>query len=217
MRLIIGEKIKQLRQEQGLTQEQLAEALNISSQAVSKWENAIAYPDITLVPAIAEFFGISCDALLTDEGRTGYEEIESIIQEAENSENALELLQNALKRFPKSYKLMLALSDAYSKQNVHYDRILLYCRRIYEHCPDLTLKYSAVQILCYIYRATENYEGIKKLAAQMPEIYQTRPALMFYSLPGDEIYKGMEDYLARLRATADSIENVLKQSPFHTR
>ena len=134
MRLIIGEKIKQLRQEQGLTQEQLAEALNISSQAVSKWENAIAYPDITLVPAIAEFFEISCDALLTNDGRTGYEEIESIIQEAEERENALELLQDALKRFPKSYKLMLALSDVYSKQNVHYDRIILYCRRIYEHC-----------------------------------------------------------------------------------
>lgn len=112
---------------------------------MSKWENAIA-----------EFFGISCDVLLTDEGRTEYEEIESIIQETEDSENALELLQNALKRFPKSYNL---------------------CWRF-----------------------------------QMPEIYQTYPELMFYSLPGDKIYKGMKAYLAELRATADSIENVLKQS-----
>ena len=46
----IGNKIRELRKQRGITQEQLAESIGISFQAVSKWENNIALPDITLVP-----------------------------------------------------------------------------------------------------------------------------------------------------------------------
>ena len=59
----IGKKIKQLRFQYNYTQEQLAEKLGISSQAVSKWENNAAMPDITLLPALAETFGITIDEL----------------------------------------------------------------------------------------------------------------------------------------------------------
>lgn len=59
----IGHKIKQLRSKASLTQEQLADRLGLSAQAVSKWENAVTMPDITLLPEIAEVFGISLDEL----------------------------------------------------------------------------------------------------------------------------------------------------------
>ena len=59
----LGAKIKHLRCKAGLTQEQLAEKLGLSAQAVSKWENAVAMPDITLLPLLAEEFGISIDEL----------------------------------------------------------------------------------------------------------------------------------------------------------
>lgn len=49
----IGNKIRELRKQRGITQEQLAESIGISFQAVSKWENNIALPDITLVPVLA--------------------------------------------------------------------------------------------------------------------------------------------------------------------
>ena len=55
----IGEFLKQLRKEKGLTQEQLATKLGVSAQSVSKWENEISMPDISLLPDIAEAFGIS--------------------------------------------------------------------------------------------------------------------------------------------------------------
>ena len=61
MALKICEKIKFLRNRQNITQEKLAAYLNISYQAISKWENGIALPDITLVPKISNFFGISAD------------------------------------------------------------------------------------------------------------------------------------------------------------
>ena len=59
----LGKKIRQLRFKAGLTQEQLAERLGIGAQSVSKWENAVAMPDITLLPLIAETFGVSIDDL----------------------------------------------------------------------------------------------------------------------------------------------------------
>lgn len=59
----IGAKIKHLRCKSGLTQEQLAEKLGLSAQSVSKWENAVAMPDITLLPRLAEEFGVSIDEL----------------------------------------------------------------------------------------------------------------------------------------------------------
>ena len=63
--------IKQLRHKSNLTQEQLAEKLGISAQSVSKWENAIAMPDIMMLPRISEIFGVSIDDLfdLTTEQR----------------------------------------------------------------------------------------------------------------------------------------------------
>ena len=59
----LGKKIRQLRFKAGLTQEQLAEQLGIGPQAVSKWENAVAMPDITTLPLLAEIFGVSIDDL----------------------------------------------------------------------------------------------------------------------------------------------------------
>ena len=55
----IGDKIRQMRKSAGLTQEQLATKLGVSAQSVSKWENEISMPDISLLPDIAEAFGIS--------------------------------------------------------------------------------------------------------------------------------------------------------------
>ena len=59
----LGSRIKQLRNKSGYTQEQLAEKLGVSAQSVSKWENAAAMPDITLLPFIAGEFGVSIDDL----------------------------------------------------------------------------------------------------------------------------------------------------------
>ena len=60
---MIGTKIQTLRKNKGITQEQLAEVLAVSAQAVSKWENSVSMPDIHLLPVIARYFGITMDEL----------------------------------------------------------------------------------------------------------------------------------------------------------
>ncbi len=63
----IGNNIKQLRQQNNLTQDQVAEKLGVSYQAVSKWETNANTPDIALLPQIANLFGVSIDALFLDD------------------------------------------------------------------------------------------------------------------------------------------------------
>lgn len=62
--MTIGKNIKRLRQNKGLTQEQLGEVLGITGQAVSKWENGSALPDIPALPKLANYFGITIDELM---------------------------------------------------------------------------------------------------------------------------------------------------------
>ncbi len=59
-----GEIFRTLRKEKQLTQEQIAEILGVSPQAVSRWENVSTYPDITILPQIASYFETSIEGLL---------------------------------------------------------------------------------------------------------------------------------------------------------
>ena len=63
MKESIGKTIRRLRKERGLTQEELAERLNITSQAVSKWESESGMPDISQIVPLASVFGVSTDVL----------------------------------------------------------------------------------------------------------------------------------------------------------
>ena len=60
----LGSRIAKYRKQKGFKQDQLAEALNVSPQAVSKWETGDSFPDIVLLPQIADIFGVSVDYLL---------------------------------------------------------------------------------------------------------------------------------------------------------
>lgn len=66
----MGGRIKHHRKRLGMTQEQLAERMGVSAQAVSKWENDLSCPDISILPLLAEVFGITTDELLGKEAKT---------------------------------------------------------------------------------------------------------------------------------------------------
>ena len=63
----IGTRLCTLRKQRNLTQDQLAEAMGVSAQAVSKWENDLSCPDIAMLPNLADYFQVSIDSLLRDE------------------------------------------------------------------------------------------------------------------------------------------------------
>ena len=65
--MILADKIVRLRKKQGLSQEELAEKLDVSRQAISKWESAHSVPDLEKILQLGYIFGVSTDYLLKDE------------------------------------------------------------------------------------------------------------------------------------------------------
>lgn len=89
MKKTLGERIAEKRKALGLKQEELAEALGVSAQAVSKWENDVSCPDIMTLPALAKKLKISVDELLT--GETDCERVELMTEEKRRDFNDLVL------------------------------------------------------------------------------------------------------------------------------
>jgi transcriptional regulator with XRE-family HTH domain/uncharacterized protein (DUF2164 family) len=113
----IGVKIKELRLKNGMTQEKLADLLFVSVQTISRWETAVNYPDISLLPIIAHVFEVSTDYLLGVDIERNKEEIEKIkikVQEYEHIGmlgEAISVLRDGIRRFPKSVELQLKLGS----------------------------------------------------------------------------------------------------------
>ena len=78
MNVKIGAILKKLRKENNLTQDALASAVGVTPQAISRWESESGYPDIELLPALADFFSVSTDELLGYKLSEREEEIERI-------------------------------------------------------------------------------------------------------------------------------------------
>ena len=75
----IGNQIRQLRQRRGITQEAMAQELGVTAQAVSKWERGVATPDISLLPDISAFFGVTIDELFALSDDTRMERIQNML------------------------------------------------------------------------------------------------------------------------------------------
>ena len=111
----IGKNIKKARQEADMTQEQLAELLNISVSAVSQWESDKTTPDISMIPALCNVFQITSDKLLDIELEKNTEAIEAIRAEANRFASkgkgleAEKILKEGLRKYPNSYAIMMDL------------------------------------------------------------------------------------------------------------
>lgn len=114
-KLLIGEVIYRLRKEKGITQDQLANFIGVSTAAVSKWESGISYPDITLLPVLATFFNITIDTLLNFKVELSDDEVMNLFSECEKLfsrgeiEAAIVTSKGHLSKYPNSYYLKLRI------------------------------------------------------------------------------------------------------------
>lgn len=123
MQINLGAKIRQYRHRDGRTQEALAEALGVTSQAVSRWESGGSYPDMNLLPSIANYFGVSIDELFgyNNDRREKIDSLISRIRELmpwftkrtdDTSTECITLAREGLIEFPGNERLMLSLASA---------------------------------------------------------------------------------------------------------
>lgn len=104
----IGQFIAALRKANGMTQQDVADRLNVSNKAISRWERDECAPDITLIPALAEMFGVTCDELLKGERITYTAQAEKIEPKVEKQLKAL--MNRTISNFKTLIWIAIALS-----------------------------------------------------------------------------------------------------------
>lgn len=136
--LKLGEKIRELRKQAGRTQEDLARALGVTCQAISRWEANGGYPDMEIMPAIANYFHVSIDELFGYHGDRArkvdeiIDKIRSMQIEARRDdlwiEDAIDMLREGLAEFPQNEKLLILLAEVLTsagwrkhKEQLYYD------------------------------------------------------------------------------------------------
>lgn len=123
-----GKKLKELRLRKEVTQEQFAAYLNLSPQAVSKWENNITLPDIQLLPEISVYFGVTIDELFELTDQKHFQRIENMVEEKrvidkEDFEYAQSFLQNKLIRKEDMPQCLTLLSALYNSKAAEYSSL----------------------------------------------------------------------------------------------
>ena len=192
----IGNKIRELRKRKGLTQEQLASSINISFQAISKWENNIALPDITMMPILATFFGISMDELFDFNLKEAEEDIEKIVDEAykyreTDYKKGRQILEEGLKKYPNNEILLNNLLYVLNCRE-NPDETIKVASYLTEHTKEMDIKYDALRFLSYALKEKGDIEGARKALEQIPEIYFTKLSELAFLLTGKEKFEAAD-------------------------
>lgn len=122
----LGNHIKELRKQKGLRQEQLAEAMGVSTTSVSKWETNQSFPELTLLAELADFFEVSIDTLVGH--RLNSDRLEVLITQMETAadnheeETAAAMCEKILRNYPNNDRAVEACADCYYKLFIHTDR-----------------------------------------------------------------------------------------------
>lgn len=120
---MIEENIRIMRREKGLTQEQLAEVMGVSTASVSKWETGMAVPELSMLAALADYFEMSIDALIGHTvDKAQLEGKVAAVKELSHSgedDKALEQIEELLRRYPNEYCVVECAASVYYTAFIH--------------------------------------------------------------------------------------------------
>ncbi len=227
MQLDLGNNIRQLRRRDKRTQEALAEALGVTAQAVSRWESGGCYPDMNLIPSIANYFGVSIDELFgyTNQREQKIDDLVTHIFEMKWKDIAecISLARKALVEFPGNDKLMLSLaSTLYTAGGVRYGECHLVNEDGYTICdiekhktyeewreaiplyekalqtlPLGKLRDRAIEELSQLYLNMGEHEKGIALAESAPDLWNCREFLLAYACDGKQYVKTHSETLLK--------------------
>lgn len=184
MILKLGERLKALRKNKDMTQEELAEYLGVTYQAVSRWERGEGYPDISTLPLIAEFFKTTTDDLLGVNQEKSQQKIKEYLAcgaeyfNKKDFSSCTNVLREALSEFPNSDEVICALAKVlffnYSYGNTNKDvntkdEIISLGKRVLSYSSNDILRVKAKSILFSLYMHNQNdFDKAKEIADSMP-------------------------------------------------
>ena len=197
--LSIGANIKRFRNQLNLTQDEVASHLGISFQSVSKWERGDGYPDIEMLPSLANYFGISVDELLGVSEKTKKEKYDEINAKwADNNKNGLHyeninLMRDALKKFPNDALLLVQLSTSLEKldgtpdeKEKNLKESIAIQEQIINYCDDCEVRGATLFNICFAYQKIGEHEKALEQAKKLPNLYKARENALVYFLEGEE-------------------------------
>jgi len=186
MKFDFGENLKSLRNRKGLTQEQVAELLNVSKQSVSRWENNITYPDITFLPILASFYCVTVDYLLG----TDYETNKKIVEEYQKKRHeahhqgdmcgAYELSQELYTLFPNEKTVLNAvMSDTYlmgfhnvdGKRKHYLDMSISISERFLKITDDIEEQCRCIKNIATCNKLLGNQDKAEEWTKKLPSIW----------------------------------------------
>ena len=196
MKQHIGENIRRLRTQKGITQETLAEHLHISAAAVSKWERNETLPDVALIPAIASYFAVAIDELFSYDIYEIEKEIDAIVAEHckhrdNNTEKAERVIREGLKKYPGNDILLNCLLYVLDVDN-QSNEIIDTARRLTVSANSLEVRLDAFRIMAEAYIAQGKFSEAKQALENIPEIYFTKLELIALLLDGEECYEAAQ-------------------------
>lgn len=223
----LGKNLKKLRKARGNTQEELARYLGISVQSVSKWECYDGMPDITLLPKIAIFYGVTVDRLLGIDEVVRAERIRQITEEYGKIRErptpdglpdadfhlaeGIEVLRAAVRELPDCWFFcQLLASDLWQytaelegdEKTAVLSEAETLCRLIRQNCKEDRYRHCANEIFCLVLHAQGRQEESLALARSLPDATGTKDFMLTFLLDGEELQRqlcvSIEIYLRTL-------------------
>ncbi|MBQ7921912.1 MAG: helix-turn-helix transcriptional regulator [Clostridia bacterium] len=190
------QRLKTLRLSRNLTQSEVAAALNVTTQAVSKWESQICLPDIALLIPIADFYGVTVDYLLGHDITEKEKEISDYLTyydsnfafyHSEEWNDEMQKARKMLRKYPSDHRLMLVLCSTllmfYKRcdpDSKYLTELLELCEHIISQNTDTPIRHQATQWMIYAYYELGLYENVKKIVDTMPDLSLSKEALQYY-------------------------------------
>lgn len=182
--ITLGKNLREARRRKGMTQEQVAEATGVSPQAVSRWENDSACPDITTLAGLAMLYGTSLDALagmqeLRDANvlRSIHGRVLALVVQGQDEE-AEQLIRESLRLYPDNSGLLMALGETLA----HGDRLneAISVEERVLRCDDVSLKARCTTMvnLLFLYRVTGARGKAQQLVKELPHIWESREMML---------------------------------------
>ena len=218
--MTIGEKIKELRKKNDLTQEKLADYLCVSYQAVSKWECGMSSPDLSLIVPLAKLLHVTTDELLcvnAAETDNRYDELKKAYEHTFKTEDFAErqkICELAITEYPGDMKWLTNLAWVVSNRSFEYkdnDRYIAEQEKaiklfdaVIKNCKDDAIRGSAIQGITQLL----GWRGRKTEARKYVEMIPER-TIRFRDMVWENVLDGDERLLFKQKRIKSHIEGVL--------
>ena len=158
MNLNFADHFKHLRKEKGITQEKIAEILDVSSQSVSRWELGMCYPDVELLPTIANYFGVSVDSLLSNDAVSKERDreifLEKFDQLSDETSERIDLVREYCRKYPEvdffAFKLLKAIQDHVVGDEAKTQKYMPLLLKTAERLLDTRYRSAVIQMMAIV-------------------------------------------------------------------